>query len=278
MPFTLIKGTFHVVGYSPDGDSVRFQAADNSNWDKLSGPKVALNAKGHAQLRFEAIDALETHFMDHHQPEEWAQKALEFTLSSLGITGVQWNQPHTRVVAANDGVDGYIVTRAAERNHRPISFVYSGTTDEADGSSINLDVARMQDCVNYKLLQTGLAYPTYYRGLFPDLRNAMTSAVQDCRQNQVGIFGVDRTNVGFVVQGLSSITEDSVILPKLFRRLVEYLEGGGSVGGFLHFMEAKAEEIVIISTGHATHFDTIIDVQGQTVRLTVPPEDIMFME
>jgi len=28
MSFTLIKGTFHVIGYSPDGDSIRFNAKD----------------------------------------------------------------------------------------------------------------------------------------------------------------------------------------------------------------------------------------------------------
>jgi len=62
MAFFLIKGTFHVKGYSPDGDSIRFRARNPDNWKKLSGPAVALNARGHAQLRIEAIDALETHY------------------------------------------------------------------------------------------------------------------------------------------------------------------------------------------------------------------------
>ena len=60
MSFNLIKGTFHVKGYSPDGDSIRFRAKDPTNWKKLSGPAVGLNALGHAQLRIEAMDALET--------------------------------------------------------------------------------------------------------------------------------------------------------------------------------------------------------------------------
>jgi hypothetical protein len=56
MSFTLIKGTFHVLGYSPDGDSIRFKAKDASLWKKLSGPTVEMNARGHAQLRIEAVD------------------------------------------------------------------------------------------------------------------------------------------------------------------------------------------------------------------------------
>ena len=56
MPFFVIKGTFHIKGYSPDGDSIRFKADNEANWDKLSGPRVNLNARCHAQLRLEAID------------------------------------------------------------------------------------------------------------------------------------------------------------------------------------------------------------------------------
>ena len=37
MSFTLIKGTFHVKGYSPDGDSIKFKASRTSNWLKVDG-------------------------------------------------------------------------------------------------------------------------------------------------------------------------------------------------------------------------------------------------
>ena len=68
MPFRVIRGTFHVLGYSPDGDSVRFAADVESRWNLLAGPPVRLNGKRHAQLRLEAIDTLETHFMNVQQP------------------------------------------------------------------------------------------------------------------------------------------------------------------------------------------------------------------
>ena len=50
MTFRVIQGTFHVVGYSPDGDSVRFKAQNEANWALLEGQAVKLNKKGHAQL------------------------------------------------------------------------------------------------------------------------------------------------------------------------------------------------------------------------------------
>ena len=86
----------------------------------------------------------------------------------------------------------------------------------------------------------------------------------------------DRTTEEFEVEGLTSITDEHVVLPKLFRRLAEYLEGGGSVAGFREFLEAKDEEVIVISTVHPTHFDTVVKVEGDTVRMTEPPENLIF--
>ena len=80
----------------------------------------------------------------------------------------------------------------------------------------------------------------------------------------------------FKVEGLGSITDEHVILAKLFRRLAEYLEAGGPVAGFEQFLEAKAEMIIIISTVHATHLDTVVRVEGDRVRMTEPPENLIF--
>ena len=75
---------------------------------------------------------------------------------------------------------------------------------------------------------------------------------------------------------MKSLTEEHVILPKLFRRLAEYLQAGGSVAGFDEFLEGRAEEIIVIPSVHATHFDTVVEVEGETVRMTERPEDLIF--
>ncbi len=276
MPFFVIKGTFHLKGYSPDGDSVRFKAANEEHWAKLFGPAVELNANDHAQLRLEAIDTLETHYRHTHQPLKLATGALEHLLEGLGITGVEWNEARTKVTAASDGTEGYIISRAVEKNGRPVSFVYTGTPPIEDGSEIFLDVERMGRSLNHRALEEGVAYPTYYKGLFHDLRKALTEAVGRAREAKRGVWAEDRTNTGFEVEGLGSITDEHVILPKLFRRLAEYLEGGGSVAGFREFLKAKGEEIIVISTVHPTHFDTVVEVEGDTVRMTEPPENLIF--
>lgn len=278
MPFFQISGTFHVVGYSPDGDSVRFRADDAVNWAKLSGPPAELNARGHAQLRFEAIDTLETHYEDQHQPLDLATKALEFLLGELGITEVEWNETRSTVLAANDGTEGYILCREVEQNRRPVAFAFAGTPPEEDGAEVFLDAETMRGSLNYRSVERGLAYPTYYKGLFSDLREEMTAAVARARQEEAGIWAVDRTNAGFAVTGMDSITGEHVILPKLFRRLARFLEAGGPVAGFEAFLEAQAEEVMVLPAAHSTHFDTVVEVEGDTVKMTERPENLVFLQ
>jgi hypothetical protein len=104
----------------------------------------------------------------------------------------------------------------------------------------------------------------------------LTEAVGRAREANRGVWAGDLTNAGFEVENLGSITDEHVILPKLFRRLAEYLQAGGSVEGFEEFLEAKDEEIIVISTGHPTQLDTVVEVEGNTVRMTEPPENLIF--
>jgi hypothetical protein len=279
MPFSLIKGTFHVVGYQPDGDSIRFQADQRENWALLKGPAVKLNARGHAQLRIEAIDTLETHYEGQHQPLKLAQAALEFLLAELGITQVKFSETGIKVIAAQDGTRGYILARTAEKYGRPVSFVFAGDAQEADGTQVFLRAERLEGSLNYKSALAGLAYPTYYTGLFAELRNKITSAVAQARQDGgKGIWAEDKTTKGFIVSGLKSVTEDHVILPKLFRRIVSYIGTGGSIDGFNEFLAADPDRVLALETGHFTNLDTFVQVIGQEVKLTIEPEKLVFVE
>jgi hypothetical protein len=278
MPFTLIKGTFHVVGYEPDGDSIRFKADKQSNWDKLDGRPVELNAKQHAQLRIEAIDTLETHYKGFHQPLEFAQLAMEFLLDGLGITNVQLSASGIKVVSANDGTRGYILSRTTEGNQRPVSFVFAGSAAEADGAAVQLTPARLKTSLNFKSVAAGLAFPTYYEGFFPDLRRTMTAAVVAARNAGKGLWPLDRTNTGFKVPNVSAVTNTHVILPKLFRRIVSFMGAGGSIAGFKNYLANHPDPVFELTNGHSTHLDTFVEVIGNKVRLTVKPEQLVFKE
>ena len=54
--------------------------------------------------------------------------------------------------------------------------------DEADGEAIFFDETRLRQSYNYLALTKGLVYPTYYYGLFADLRVVLSDAVQEARR------------------------------------------------------------------------------------------------
>lgn len=260
MPFHVIKGTFHVQGYQPDGDTIRFQADNKANWLLLEGLTVKLNGKEHASLRFEAIDALETHYQGTHQPFEYANAATDRLLELADIKNVRWSSNRTQVRSARDGTRGYIMSRATEKNRRPVAFVFPGETDFADGQQVFLKPEMSIGSFNYQLALEGLVYPTFYESLFYDLRQKITDAVREARQQKAGLWQIDKTMTGIEITSLSKLEEEGVILPKLFRRLVEWFKAN-SDQTFLEFIKDR-DRVLNLKAMNFTHLDSEIEVSG----------------
>jgi hypothetical protein len=102
MAMFLIAGSFHVTGAQPDGDSIRFTPHDPAKWDLITGTRVKRNASGSAQLRLDAIDALETHYgaPRTHQPLDLVHAAADELLTWLGFGNVVRGQDETVTSAA----------------------------------------------------------------------------------------------------------------------------------------------------------------------------------
>lgn len=278
MSFYLIKGTFHVKNYAPDGDSARFKADNKKFWKKLSGPSAKWNALEHVQLRFEAVDALETHYEGFHQPKEFAQKARDTLLEKLKITNVEWNEKQTKVISANDGTKGYILARVVESHQRPVAFVFAGETDKKDGGKVILTPEMLKKCINYQMAEEGLVFPTFYTGIFPDLRDEFTKAVQKARNDGKGLWTQDKTNTGVIVKDIKGVTETDVILPKLFRRIVAFIGHGGKIEKFKEWLKEQDDQLTILPDTHFTRLDYIVDVNADKVKLTEKPENLVFLE
>ncbi|MFD9893220.1 nuclease [Amycolatopsis sp. NPDC059027] len=289
MPMTLIKGTFQIVGASPDGDSVRFYP-DDPQATKKAGLKVRLNSRGGMQLRLDAIDALETHYRPQghgamlHQPAELADAASARLLALLGFTKAERDENGTVTRAVPPKVTGHILTRFADKYGRAVAFAFPGQRPgrSTDLSDVHLDVKALKNSANYQLLAEGLVYPTFYSLLYPDLRQALSDAAVAARGSGSGVWKHDVTNSGFRLQSRTQLSTDLVILPKLFRRLVDYLSidesGGVSLAGFSHYLSTRNDRLFTIPDGHATEFETLVSVRRQTLQLTVEPERIVFIE
>jgi endonuclease YncB( thermonuclease family) len=283
MGFHLIKGTFHAKGYSPDGDSIRFRAENEENWKLLGPRRLTINSKKDVQLRLEGIDTLETHFStpggEVHQPRSLANAATDFLLDHLNITNVVWDSAHRTVVQADDGTPGYILSKQKDINGRPVCFVFAGDAPDKDGSDIFLDGKRLKQSLNHQTLVVGNAYPTYYQGLFSELRKVLTEAATKARAKNLGVFKLDKTNSGVLLDRLAVIIDEQPILPKLFRRLTEFMAGEEppNLDGFLDWLANRdTKPVLVISTQHFTHFDNLIEVKGQQVKLLELPENLIF--
>ena len=62
-------------------------------------------------------------------------------------------------------------------------------------------VDRLRESLNYRFLEAGLSYPTYYKGLFLDLRGALTYAASCACEANLEIWAEDHKNTGLVVEG-----------------------------------------------------------------------------
>jgi len=287
MPLIAIAGTYRVVGASPDGDSVRFYP-DSPTAFTDAGLKVKVNAAGGAQLRLDAIDALETHYTPPGAPHAWHQPAglgngaAAALLDLLGFTDVQRDDRNIVTSATPAQTPGYILTKFADKYGRAVSLAYPGKRRGVTGKPVYVDVNELKRSVNYQLLADGWVYPTYYAQLFVDLRNALTEATIDARNAGKGVWEQDATLAGFRVKSRAQLTDDLVILPKLFRRLAAYLAldepSKVSLAGFPAFLQASNDLLFTVPAGQATRLDTLVERKGQRLRLTLPPEQIVFLE
>ena len=181
MPFHVISGSFFATNYSPDGDTIRFKPDRLGDLNLLHGVPPSPNVRGHVSLRLEGIDALETHFEGRHQPLALANAARDQLLKLVGITNVVWDAQQGSVISSTDGTPGFIASRATDKFGRIIAFAFSGAPPGATGSQIFLDTQLLDRSVNAQMIRDGLAYPTYYWGLFADLRDHLTGLVTAAR-------------------------------------------------------------------------------------------------
>ncbi|WP_433917466.1 nuclease [Streptomyces canus] len=285
MTMLLIDGAFQIEGTQPDGDTVRFVPGDPQEWDLVTsrGRTVKHDVLGRAALRLDAIDAPETHYGPNrvHQPLQFAHAARDELLSWLGFTNVQQGPNETVTAVVPDTVPGFVLTSGADIHGRCIALAGRGASGGTSGVDVDVDVDMLRTTANHHLLAAGLAYPTFYRSLFPSLRTELTAVARQARTAGQGLWPSDTTTTGAKVTALSSITDDAVMLPKLFRRLVDYLQlDNPSLACFPAYLAGVQDRFTILSSGkRCVGLHNVVEISNaQTVRMTQPPEDLVFEE
>ena len=294
MPYTLLRGEFVIryadlprQGPEPDGDTVKFRPDTPGLVEALprrSGHPPDINARG-ISVRFEAIDALETHFGETYQELTGANAARDRMLATLGFTNVTFfpDLPNKIASADQDTLRGHVLSNGVDANGRLIGFVYAGEAAGPDGGSVFVDEALVDQSVNAALLRAGLAYPAFYATLPGSLRTHLAGVSRTARATQApsGLWprSTADPNGAATVTDLAGL-EQLVMWPKLFRRIVPYLAAGyGDFDKFDTWLRDdpvnRDDELFLLDRLERGNLHDVVDAAGQRVRLTVWPEDFV---
>jgi endonuclease YncB( thermonuclease family) len=279
--YLFIRGSFVIVNKQPDGDSVRFRPDDGSLLKKLKrGYRIDPSKDGTVQLRFEAVDAPELHYLGDRQP--LGREARDFLLSELGFSNYIYDHNDTITDAVPKEIRGGIFSQAAETNGRPISYVFlePDLVSFQDGERITIDDALLAKSMNAKVLQAGMAYYTVYSSQAESHRIFMRGLAEQAKAVNLGLWAVDKTSE-FSLLTFSDITTNQLILPKLFRRCIGYLRDrdkgfSGTLKDWL-LANPNRDDAVLLGTRQTT-LSSLLDVQGTTVRVLFDPLEAIFIE
>ncbi len=262
MSFLLIKGVFNPKSGEPDGDSVRFLANDDTLFDQLEG-QVEIKSSGEVQLRYEGIDALEKAAI-----KPFSSDATQRNIELLG--------------GNENGLPGYILSSRAEKNGRPVCFVFAGDPSAADGTSIFLQSELLRQSINFQLLTEGLVYPLFYETLYKELRDDMVKAVQASRKANEGIWAADVSTKGLSIKPPVDLNKLPPIFPKLWRRLQAFYgrpsNKSKTAQEFINSLKQGTDRVFTISDQRSIKFATALTVVRDQLQLLYKPEDLIFRE
>ena len=278
MPSTALHGWLVIAGKSPDGDSIRFLPDDTSLLAGLRrGERAKVNAEdGSIQLRLDGIDAPEIAYGGFGQP--LGREARDRMLTLAGFTELVRERGSDAVVSARPGrVRATAIASVADGSGRPIALLLA--VDEAEGGA-----GLVERSLNRRLLATGAVYPMLYDSLAPELRAALRAAAAEARDARRGVWAGDVTTTGFELVDQASIgPQGALILPKLFRRCIEYLQArlpGQTLPEWLHAsaVARRPGDDGVTVAGRRTTLAGLVAQRGTTVSLAADPLDLVFVE
>lgn len=296
MTYKLIKGQFHIFypdiprqGPEPDGDTLKFQPDNPGLVEQLhrENPGTAspdFNNRGMINLRFEGIDALETHFQGTHQNLAWAIAARDAVLDAAGFGTVEfWEDlPYKVQSVEHHPRPGYILANTLDGHGRIIAFVYTGTTSLMDGAEVWLDIPTLKTSINAELIASGLVYPAFYTTLPIELQEVLATSTRQARNQQLGLWptATATPTTPAPITDLGTLQE-LVIWPKLFRRLASYFSAGNtSLANFETWLRADVrdrDDRVLLPNRELGNMHDLIAIDGDQLTMVHLPEEVIIL-
>ena len=294
MRYRTIAGEFHIHypdiprnGPQPDGDTISFKPDDRSILDSL--PRFGfrppdINTRGIIGVRFEAIDALETHFSQSHQEPGLAYEARNFMLDAMGFRDIVFYDDMPDVVqsVSHNPLRGHIVANGIDGNGRVLAFVYPGAARAADGAPTYVDAAMMRSSVNLAILNAGLAYAAIYTSLPVDLAREVRLDTRAVRARADKIFGSESidTTRSAPIPTLAAL-EAMVMWPKLYRRLVTFFAATDApldeFDAWLREDVVHRDDRLILPNGELGNMHDLFTVEASAMRMNHNSEEVTIL-
>lgn len=293
--YTLIKGKYWIYypdipkqGPEPDGDTVRFEP-DNPqlvvDLPMFSGVRPGFNKRKNIAVRYEGIDALETHFKGANQQLEFANAARDENLCLLGFRKVVFfpDLPNKVQSVEKNPLPGYVIANGIEANGRLLGFVYAGEPDKGrkDGETIFVDETLLDRSVNVKLVEAGLSYVESYDttplSLTIHLRKLITRAR---KKPGNGLWPHEDANIDkeAILTDLAEL-ERLIMWPKLFRRLAAYFfEGRAGLEQFDEWIRqdpVHRDDTLRLPSGEKGNMHDTYIINGNSLKLQFNPEQLI---
>ncbi len=287
--YQLIRGSFVIIGYEPDGDSVRFIADDPSLYLKLHRHYRIKPSKrdGSVQLRFEGVDAPELHYGSAAQP--LGAKARDQLLGWMGFENIETRSGDSTTVvnAQPPSVRGGILSQAAEANGRPVSYVLLDADLPTGNDWINVDDPLLRKTLNFRLMESGAAYYTVYTSMPASHRQLLRQTAAAARTAEQGVWQVDTTSE-FILEDQASLgPQGQCILPKLFRRCTDYLKDvqkgfNGNLADWIIWVSQQKSrdenDRVVVMDSFELNLSDLLEQQNRRVVFKADLLDIVFVE
>lgn len=279
MAWTWVRGELVIAGYQPDGDSVRFVPTDLATLRSLeNGTRVEPSTRdGSVQLRLDAIDTPESHYQGQAQP--LALPARDTLLAAAGFRDVAFDARGTVTGSTPAPVPAAIAASLVELHGRPVATLFVGddAAAHADGDTVEPSADLVDRSVNAEQTRNGRAYLTLYSTTPEPVRERFVELARGA-DGAGSVWAADRSG-GFRLTQQSDVGPDgALVLPKLFRRVTDYL-ASDATGGFLDWLTAQGEDNDPVEVGgRRTALAALVREQGDQVSLTASPLDLVFLE
>ena len=302
--FVAIRGRVLLKGYAPDGDSIRFvpHARDVARLAGLRRASLLRRSAtdGSVQLRLEGIDAPELHYEGACQPRGACARDALLAWLGVDVAGVRYAPGGAVIVSASPRTVPVTVLAAGIDAHgRVIAYLLPDARARAGARARHVSLRmRVTDAVlrataNYALVHQGHAYPLAYTSQPVAHRAAFRDAARRARRARLGVWSEDATARGFGLHGgLRALgPHGALVVPKLFRRCVDYLGArereGAARGNFVDWLAAHgshgaagAHAIDRVVLPHAANvpFATLVRERDARISLAVDPINLVFVE